>query len=332
VRAHGMRAIGCLYSVLPVQRTAILPELLRSNVGLQKLCDEHQQASRLALACAHRLNSSDNSTCNWSEWCRQAAGELCQCMQQGNAKCAWNACIATVQLFSRRWQLKDLVTAADMSVVHAAVVEQLHRSNNFKVRIHAAHAVQVAGASWLPDGAVLKVLLSVVHALRALRCDYSPQQLQESSKECGSSCPGAAAVDNSSASEIVLSVPASTTRGEGVENTDEAPANFKYHAELTMRLTGVLVDFLMALQKSDATALAGDLGWILEFLEEQIGLWSVGTAPSDPSGISATPDTEVRHACTSRSLHTCVLLQYLYLRAIESCSAAEHAVQLSMLR
>lgn len=292
VRAHGMRAIGCLYSLIPAQHTPILPELLSNNAGLQKLCDAHQQSSHLVNASTggQELSTADGAAGNWPDWCSQAAKELCQSMKQGNAKCAWNACIATAQLFSRRKQLKDLVTDSDMRAVHAAVVEQLHCSNNFKVRIHAAHAVQVAGPSCVPAGAVQEVLSAVMHALRALGADDTSQRLQ--GHAVNSSSAGAT---SSETPKTASSSPTKMNRAEGVERGDDAPANFRYHAELTMRLTGVLVDFLAALHRGEAAALAGEVGWILEFLEDQIALWSVGSAPQDPSGGTAPPEPQVWH-------------------------------------
>lgn len=281
VRAHGVRAIGCLYSIVPVEQTRILPDLLNNSAGLQQLCDAHRESSRSGGGGDQELDTSDGAACNWPEWCSQAAGGVCQSMKQGNAKCAWNACIATAQMFSRWKQVKHLATESDMQAVHTAVVEQLHRSNNFKVRIHAAHAVQVAGPLSLPAGAGLEVLSAVMHALRALGADDTSQRLQ--------GCAGSSA----DTSHKVAASPTKTSRGEGGERADEAPANFRYHAELTMRLTGVLVDFLSALPSTDAAAIAGDLGWIVEFLEEQIGLWSVGSTPQDTSGRTATPEPQV---------------------------------------
>ena len=288
VRANGMRAVGYLYSVLPVQQTPIQPELLE-NTALQKLCDERRNSSCLSDCGDQEPGTSEGAVCNWAEWCSQASGEVCQSMKQGNAKCAWNACIATAHIFSRSRQLNGLVTQSDMRAVHAAVVEQLHCSNNFKVRIHAAHAVQVAGPSCLPAGAVLNVLSAVIHALRVLGADDTSQRLQG----CASNGTGAEATSSGTPRKEASS-PAKMTRGEGQERGDEAPANFKYHAELTMRLTGVLVDFVAALQSTDAAAIAREVGWIVEFLEEQIGLWSVGSTPQDASGGTATPEPQVR--------------------------------------
>lgn len=206
-------------------------------------------------------------------------------MKAGNAKCAWNACIAATQLFSRATQLKSLISESDVLSVHTTVLEQLKGSQNFKVRIHAAHAVQAAGPSCLPTDARMEVLSAVVHAIRSLGSDAGCQQPLD-----GRDNRNDAAITRDASTTAQKQSTSTINSTQDFQKGDEAPANYRYHAELTTRLTGVLVDFLAVLQTDEVAAIAGDFGWIAEFLEEQVGLWSVGSVPPDHYGAAAAPE------------------------------------------
>lgn len=244
--AHGLRALGCLSALLPVEDT---------DVANSAVSASHP-------TFAHRPVEPDGADA-WRVWLAEALLAMRQGLSSGGAKSAWNACIAASQVFTQSTHLHGLVELSALEDLHDAVLAALRGSRNFKVRIHAARALRAAGATACRGG-VICTLQPVIEGLRAVEAEGA-----------GGGGPGGG--------------------GEGGAGGDgEAPGrpdpevHFKYHGELRESLTAVLVELLAACTPAEVEAAAGDLEWVLDFLDGQVAAWSVlsiADAASDQVGV-----------------------------------------------
>ena len=232
--AHGLRALGCLCALLPMQETMVAERIV--------------QTARPDLAAAALRAEASGAEHAWSEWLAEALQVMRQGVSSSSAKSAWNACIAAAQVFLRSQRLRGVVELVALQDLHAAVLAALQHSQNCKVRIHAARALQAADASVCRGGASA-TLQPVLDGLRAVEAEGA-----------GGGAPSA------------------SRPGSGRPDPE---AHFKYHGELRESLTGVLVELLAACTPAELAAASGDLEWILEFLDGQVAAWSVLTVPDD---------------------------------------------------
>lgn len=154
--AHGLRALGCLCALLPMQETMVAQRIV--------------QTARPDLAAAALRAEASGAEHEWSEWLAEALQVMRQGVSSGSAKSAWNACIAAAQVFLRSQRLRGVVELAPLQDLHAAVLAALQHSQNFKVRIHAARALHAADASVCRGGASA-TLQPVLDGLRAVEAE-----------------------------------------------------------------------------------------------------------------------------------------------------------------
>jgi len=231
-RANGMRAVACIASLLPLAATRMAPECAE--------CAPPAAATPVQLAATATPPQSDATLSAradealWLPWLEVAVAAALDCMSHGNAKTAWNACIAAARVLGN-------VSLVRSAAVHARIVprlllplEALLRHNaNYKVRIHAAHALLVAEQSGaLPRAHALQLLDAIAFALRSL----------ESPAECAS-------VEGGSA--------------------DATFPNFRYHAALSAQLRRGLVALLREVRAADVAPLAATLPVIVAALLDE---------------------------------------------------------------
>lgn len=259
---HGLRAVGCLAALLPVQETLVADAFAQA-------VEPVLEASR---ATQGPLEADEVGA--WSVWLADALPMLRHGLSSGSAKSAWNACTAASLVFSNSDGLRGMAAPEELQDLHAAVLAALQQSQNFKVRIHAARALHAAGAAVCREG-VGGMLPRVMAALRAVEAEGG----SGGAPAGGASTPAGGVGKDEDAAAVAVDT-----------GKPDPAAHFRYHAELQESLAGVLTDLLAACTAGELLAAAGDLEWVLDFLDAQVAAWSVLSVPEATSEPVLPPD------------------------------------------
>jgi hypothetical protein len=227
LRINGMRAVGGLGSLLPLERSTIGPDVLRCYVS--------HDAGGLSGARRHAdsgTGDAGSGAVEWEGWLERAADAVIAALSKGSSKSAWNAAVAAGQLVGRADALADSPSAVSvLARLPPELASVVRNSANFKARIHATRALCASHASrplFPGDG-----LATAVGALAAARCALDAE-------------PDSAAAPEASAASA-----------QDAADAESSAADFRYREALQDSLGEALRVFVAALRPHDVTVLVG---------------------------------------------------------------------------